>query len=1173
MARISVVVAIPLSLAVGLALAPVARAVQPVVAPTVVQVAAATPAVAPAAVAATSYNLATIATHKTLTSCWASIQTNVYDLTAFALKHSGGSGEIQAVCGIDATSVFVGKHGKTSTSLTSHLATLDASYRIGTYDNVAPTAPTALVATPASNQAGLSWVGPADAVSYQIFQGTTNLGTQAGTTKTVTGLVNNTSYSFTVKAVDAAGNVSAASTAATATPVAPVTIPSVPTGVTATPGNGQVTVSWTASAGATSYQVVRVGAPAVTSTTTSLTVTGLANNTSYSFTVAAVNTAGTSAASTPATATPVVPATAPAAPTGLAATAGTGQVVLTWTATAGATSYQVFQGSTSIGTPATTTYTIAGLTNAIAYSFTVKAVNAVGASPASSSVSATPVATPTGLAATAGDTQVVLTWTATAGATSYQVFQGSTSIGTPATTTFTATGLTNALAYSFTVKAVNSSGASVASTAVSATPVDRTPPAAPTGLAAVAGDTQVSLSWSGPVDAATYQVYRGASLVGTQAGTTTVVTGLPNGILYSFTVKAVDAAGNISVASAGASATPVDRTPPAAPTGLKAVVISARADLSWSGPADAATYQVFQDGGLIHTQVGTTLAVTSLPNGATYSFTVKAVDTAGNASVASALVTASPVAPTTPQTAADVALHSTPTSCWVIIARNVYDLTAFLSDHSGGADPITPVCGKDATATFTGRHSGDVVAKSAYLAQYLQGPLSGDTSNTTLPGYTFAQIGTHGAEADCWAAIGGKVYDLTGFVATHGGGKAPIIGACGTDATTTFYTRHGNEAGAKLGIVSAFLVGNQLGYVAAALPSQAAAPTVEALTGGGEYTMADVAGHNTSGDCWSVIGSGVYQLGAWIPVHPGGSGVVISMCGVDGSAAYNGKHGGSGSAAAILAKIRIGTLVGVKAAPALATYAIADVAAHGTAADCWSVVNGVVYNLTAWVIQHPGGSGVIAAMCGIDASAAYNGKHGASAAIQISLDSMKIGTLTGGSGAVATTTAPTVTAVKSFSMKQVFRHASPRNCWSAVNGNVYNLTSWTKTHPRRTATIKAMCGRNATKAYNRTHGGPARAARTLHRYLIGTVGAPAATPAAVTYSLAQVATHSTPASCWSVVSGGVYDLTAWIGQHPGGAASIRGMCGKDATSSFRGMHSGSASAKAALVKLMVGVVG
>jgi cytochrome b involved in lipid metabolism len=73
--------------------------------------------------------------------------------------------------------------------------------------------------------------------------------------------------------------------------------------------------------------------------------------------------------------------------------------------------------------------------------------------------------------------------------------------------------------------------------------------------------------------------------------------------------------------------------------------------------------------------------------------------------------------------------------------------------------------------------------------------------------------------------------------------------------------------------------------------------------------------------------------------------------------------------------------------------------------------------------------------------------------------------------------------------------------------------------------------------------------------------------------LADVAAHATPSSCWSVVNGSVYDLTAWIDKHPGGAGVIKAMCGKDATSSFQGMHGSSASAKKALVSLMLGVIG
>ena len=66
------------------------------------------------------------------------------------------------------------------------------------------------------------------------------------------------------------------------------------------------------------------------------------------------------------------------------------------------------------------------------------------------------------------------------------------------------------------------------------------------------------------------------------------------------------------------------------------------------------------------------------------------------------------------------------------------------------------------------------------------------------------------------------------------------------------------------------------------------------------------------------------------------------------------------------------------------------------------------------------------------------------------------------------------------------------------------------------------------------------------------------TPASVltSYTLAQVALHANATSCWSAVNGGVYDLTAWIGQHPGGKQAILSICGKDGSAAFNDQHSG-----------------
>jgi cytochrome b involved in lipid metabolism len=71
--------------------------------------------------------------------------------------------------------------------------------------------------------------------------------------------------------------------------------------------------------------------------------------------------------------------------------------------------------------------------------------------------------------------------------------------------------------------------------------------------------------------------------------------------------------------------------------------------------------------------------------------------------------------------------------------------------------------------------------------------------------------------------------------------------------------------------------------------------------------------------------------------------------------------------------------------------------------------------------------------------------------------------------------------------------------------------------------------------------------------------APTPTPApvpVVQYTKATVATHSGEASCWSIINGGVYDLTSFVGDHPGGDRNILKICGKDGTAAFEGQHGG-----------------
>ena len=72
------------------------------------------------------------------------------------------------------------------------------------------------------------------------------------------------------------------------------------------------------------------------------------------------------------------------------------------------------------------------------------------------------------------------------------------------------------------------------------------------------------------------------------------------------------------------------------------------------------------------------------------------------------------------------------------------------------------------------------------------------------------------------------------------------------------------------------------------------------------------------------------------------------------------------------------------------------------------------------------------------------------------------------------------------------------------------------------------------------------------------------------YTMADVKANATPAKCWSVIDGNVYDLTRWIGSHPGGASAIRFLCGIDGTNAFKAQHANESSPMARLSSYLIG---
>ncbi len=292
--------------------------------------------------------------------------------------------------------------------------------------------------------------------------------------------------------------------------------------------------------------------------------------------------------------------------------------------------------------------------------------------------------TPSGLTAQGGNGEVSLSWTAPVGtgrapATGYNVYVGTApghestvaaNGATPITSTnYAVTGLANATRYYFEVTALNSAGEGAPSNEASASPAS--PPAAPTGLSATAGNARVALSWARPsanggAAISGYNVYvsttagsRGTKVASVGAINYTAV-GLRNGASYYFEVTAVNAAGE-GPASAQVSAAPAPPAPPpptpsapSAPTGLSATAGNGTVSLSWAAPSSNGGPTVNGYNVYVSTTAGprgtnvaslgaTNYTAAGLQNGTTYYFEVTAVNAVGEGP-ASAQVAATPVA-------------------------------------------------------------------------------------------------------------------------------------------------------------------------------------------------------------------------------------------------------------------------------------------------------------------------------------------------------------------------------------------------------------------------------------------------------------------------------------------------------------------------------------------------
>jgi chitodextrinase/flagellar hook assembly protein FlgD len=504
------------------------------------------------------------------------------------------------------------------------------------------------------------------------------------------------------------GNVSAASTALSVRTL-DVTAPSVPSDLAASAiSAGGFSVTWNAatdsgSAGMT-YEVYNGATLAGTVSATNYTFSDLSEYSLHSITVRAKDVAGNVSAASTALNVRTLDITLPTAPTNLQAASITPtSFSVSWTAStdlggSGVSTYRVFLNGTQVAEETTTSYAFSGLTQNSAYEVTVKAVDhadnvsASGATitvntPDPNQIDTTAPSIPTNVTATFPSTKAcaVITWnvsTDNLNVSGYEIFLNGLLHGTTASTTYQICNLLPATSYTITVAAFDASAnkSEPSNTYTVTTGADAQVPTAPQNLtASERTQTSLKLNWSVATDdfgVALYQIFRvdpkATVKIAETATTEFTVSGLKQETTYRFLVRARDVAGKMSVASVTLTAKTLgDIIPPTAPTNVKAVFVTPiEAHLIWTPATDnrkVTSYKVFKDGTEVGTAIKNTFKLSGLTPETAYQVTVKAMDAATNASVASqTLAITTPADSENPQRVEELLAHSLTANSFVL---------------------------------------------------------------------------------------------------------------------------------------------------------------------------------------------------------------------------------------------------------------------------------------------------------------------------------------------------------------------------------------------------------------------------------------------------------------------------------------------------------------------------
>ncbi|GGG17668.1 fibronectin type III domain-containing protein [Paenibacillus aceti] len=451
------------------------------------------------------------------------------------------------------------------------------------HESIPPTKPESLkIVEQTANTVTLEWEPSSDnsgITGYDVYNYDSKLSRSRTNRVTLEKLETNMTYLITIKAVDLSGNISEPSNSVivqTGQDTEPPTVPTKLTKVSST--YDSVTLKWEASkdnVGVAEYELFKDGEQVAVTTQLTVTIYGLTEGGTYTFTVRAKDMAGNvSEHSLPLIVTLSSDHEPPTAPTNLAASIiSVTSARLSWTKSTdnvGVVGYDIYRISDSepelVGSSTTTSYTLNQLHPSTTYTVMIRARdNAGNQSEDSASVSFTTKAdttkpsTPTNLTlVTMTNNSVTLKWdesTDNVGVVAYDIFEGTNLV---ATVVLPSGGVINLLPntpYKFTVVARDAAGnKSSPSAPLNVTIIpDNESPSAPTNLSytEILMDS-IKLEWDESTDnvgVVGYQIYRDSELVGTSSVNYFQDMGLTPGTSYKYEIIALDSSGNLSLPS------------------------------------------------------------------------------------------------------------------------------------------------------------------------------------------------------------------------------------------------------------------------------------------------------------------------------------------------------------------------------------------------------------------------------------------------------------------------------------------------------------------------------------------------------------------------------------------------------------------------------------------------